>query len=220
MPSVHLAAARELPHASDPEETAETDDDTPRGVLFRAVFENVPEPVVLLDDNRRYVDANRAARKFVGMSKVDFHRRRLDDLTPAEYHGGLDEMWEGFLRSGVMQGVYPLVLGNGLERSVQFRAMAHIIPGRHVCTFRLADSEDQRSELRVEAPSPARNLTAREREVLTLLARGSSAEAIAEYAVLSPETVRTHIRNAMEHAGARTRAHLVAVALRDGLIED
>jgi DNA-binding CsgD family transcriptional regulator len=66
---------------------------------------------------------------------------------------------------------------------------------------------------------PAPTLTPREREITALLASGLDGREIAEQLVLSPETVRTHIRNAMERSGARTRAHLIAIALRERLIE-
>lgn len=58
-------------------------------------------------------------------------------------------------------------------------------------------------------------LTPREREVLALLADGLSGARIAERLVLSPETVRTHVRNAMAKLGASTRSQAVAIALRD-----
>jgi DNA-binding CsgD family transcriptional regulator len=35
---------------------------------------------------------------------------------------------------------------------------------------------------------------------------------------LSPETVRTHVRNAMDKLEAHTRVHAVAIALRQGEI--
>jgi DNA-binding CsgD family transcriptional regulator len=60
---------------------------------------------------------------------------------------------------------------------------------------------------------PEHQLTRREREVVTLLAQGLNGQEIAETLFLSPQTVRTHIRNAMERVGARTRGHLIAVAL-------
>ena len=59
----------------------------------------------------------------------------------------------------------------------------------------------------------ARTLSPREREVLGLLARGLTGEQIAERLVLSPETVRTHIRNAREKLGASTRVEAVTMAL-------
>jgi PAS domain S-box-containing protein len=58
-----------------------------------------------------------------------------------------------------------------------------------------------------------RTLSPREREVLGLLARGLTGEQIAERLVLSPETVRTHIRNAREKLGASTRVEAVTIAL-------
>jgi DNA-binding CsgD family transcriptional regulator len=57
-------------------------------------------------------------------------------------------------------------------------------------------------------------LSPREREVFELLAAGLSGAQIADHLVLSPETVRTHIRNGMARLGASTRSHAVAIALR------
>lgn len=59
----------------------------------------------------------------------------------------------------------------------------------------------------------------REREVLTLLAGGSTDGQIAEVLELSPATVQTHVRNAKAKLGARTRAQAVALALVSGLID-
>jgi DNA-binding CsgD family transcriptional regulator len=64
----------------------------------------------------------------------------------------------------------------------------------------------------------AAGLSPRESEITRLLAAGLSGEEIARRLVLSPETVRTHIRNAMAQVGARTRAHLIALAMRDGAL--
>ncbi|MDX6636528.1 MAG: hypothetical protein QOJ01_39 [Solirubrobacterales bacterium] len=58
------------------------------------------------------------------------------------------------------------------------------------------------------------SLTAREREILGLLATGLSGAEIASNLVLSPETVRTHVRNAMAKLGASTRSQAVVMALR------
>jgi DNA-binding CsgD family transcriptional regulator len=64
------------------------------------------------------------------------------------------------------------------------------------------------------------SLTAREREILALLAVGRSGADIAGELVLSPETVRTHVRNAMAKLGASTRSQAVAVALQRREIAD
>jgi DNA-binding CsgD family transcriptional regulator len=59
-------------------------------------------------------------------------------------------------------------------------------------------------------------LTPREREVMSLLATGLNAEEVARTLVISPFTVRTHVRNAKEKLGARTMAHAIAIVLRGG----
>ena len=61
-------------------------------------------------------------------------------------------------------------------------------------------------------------LSPREREVLDLLAQGLNGEEAAKRLVLSPETIRTHVRNAMDKLEAHTRAHAIVIALRQGEI--
>jgi DNA-binding NarL/FixJ family response regulator len=61
-------------------------------------------------------------------------------------------------------------------------------------------------------------LTQREREVLRLLADGLSNEEIGKNLFISAETVRTHVRKAMDKLDADTRTQAVAKALRDHLI--
>lgn len=58
-----------------------------------------------------------------------------------------------------------------------------------------------------------KKLSARESEILGFLAEGLTGEEIARRLVLSPETVRTHVRNATEKLGARTRTEAVVKAL-------
>ena len=62
-------------------------------------------------------------------------------------------------------------------------------------------------------------LTAREREVLSLLARGLTEREVADELVLSPETVKTHQRTIQRKLVARNRTHAVAIAIREGIID-
>ncbi|GAW49174.1 response regulator [Nocardioides sp. PD653] len=62
-------------------------------------------------------------------------------------------------------------------------------------------------------------LTAREREVLTLIAQGRSAPEIAEHLFLGVTTVRTHLQHIYDKLGVSERASAVAVAARRGLLE-
>ncbi|MGW2569155.1 response regulator [Streptomyces sp. NPDC001537] len=61
-------------------------------------------------------------------------------------------------------------------------------------------------------------LSGREREVLTLLARGLNNTEIGEALGLSPLTAKTHVSRIMGKLGARDRAQLVIVAYESGLI--
>ena len=54
---------------------------------------------------------------------------------------------------------------------------------------------------------------------MDLLAQGLTGEQVADKLVLSSETVKTHIRNAMAKLEASTRVHAIAIALREGYIQ-
>jgi DNA-binding CsgD family transcriptional regulator len=56
-------------------------------------------------------------------------------------------------------------------------------------------------------------LSNREREVLQLLADGLTGQQASRELAVSPETLRTHVRNAMRRLGATTRVRAVAIAL-------
>jgi DNA-binding NarL/FixJ family response regulator len=61
-------------------------------------------------------------------------------------------------------------------------------------------------------------LTARQREILRMLADGMRNEQVASVLSISPVTVKTHVKNAMERLDADTRTQAVATALRESLI--
>jgi DNA-binding NarL/FixJ family response regulator len=62
-------------------------------------------------------------------------------------------------------------------------------------------------------------LTAREREILKLLADGMSNGDVAEKLFISQETVKSHVRHILTKLEADTRTHAVAIALRDAIID-
>ena len=69
-----------------------------------------------------------------------------------------------------------------------------------------------------DAAAKVTKLTQRERDVLRLLADGLTNEEIGKRLFISPETVRTHVRKAMDKLDADTRTQAVATALRQSLI--
>lgn len=70
-----------------------------------------------------------------------------------------------------------------------------------------------------QAPATgSRVLTARQAEVLALIANGASTIQIARSLHLSHETVRNHVRHILRRLGVHSRVEAVAVAYRDGLL--
>lgn len=63
-------------------------------------------------------------------------------------------------------------------------------------------------------------LTARELEVLTLLADGANNDVIAQELVISPQTARTHVQNVLKKLGVHSRLEAVAMVRRTGVLKD
>jgi DNA-binding NarL/FixJ family response regulator len=64
-----------------------------------------------------------------------------------------------------------------------------------------------------------RTLSARQREILQMLADGMATDTVAEKLGLSTETVRTHTKRILAKLEASTRTQAVAIGIRHGLIE-
>jgi DNA-binding NarL/FixJ family response regulator len=64
-----------------------------------------------------------------------------------------------------------------------------------------------------------RTLSARQREILQMLADGMQTDTVAEKLGLSTETVRTHTKRILAKLEASTRTQAVAIGIRHGLIE-
>jgi DNA-binding NarL/FixJ family response regulator len=85
---------------------------------------------------------------------------------------------------------------------------------------RLLDRLMQRARTQDQVGRRLARLTLREREVLTLLAKGGDNESIAAALVISPQTARTHIQNVLVKLRVHSRLEAAALAIRDGLFVD
>jgi NarL family two-component system response regulator LiaR len=71
-----------------------------------------------------------------------------------------------------------------------------------------------------QPPSSADDLTARESEVLRLVARGLSNREIAETLVISEKTVKTHVSSLLSKLNLEARTQLAIYAIRHGMAPD
>ena len=184
----------------------------------------VPQAVVVVNDRRRCAEANEQACELIGLSRDEIVGRRLDSLLKPNMRGRLSHVWTAFAEAGGHAG--PFTLASGAE--IQIALTPNLMPDRHLLVLApivpgVVTTSDGRAEPTASEghspPAPqGRKPSARELEVLTLLADGATDPQIAKRLELSPATVQTHVRNAKAKLGARTRAQAVALVLERGLI--
>ena len=140
--------------------------------------------------------------------------RRLVGLEPELriilYSGSADE---DQLLEGLDAGAAGFALKSGDPEELQ-HAIRIVAEGGEYLDPRLTPLLVRKGNGRTRLLSP------REREILGLLSHGLSGEQAAEKLVLSSETIRTHVRNAMSKLHASTRVHAVALALQRGEIDE
>ncbi len=192
-----------------------------RARQIRQVFSKSMIPMVIVDNDRRYLEANRAARLLMRMSVGELRGRRIDDLTPSERLPALADAWRELLAEGHIAGRREVRFRDGSHIAVVYCRLANLLPGEHLSVFVPADwSEDELGSLEDGSARPLSGpLSPREREVLSLVAAGADLQQIADELTISHATVRTHLGNTHRKLSARNRPHAVALAMQQGLID-
>jgi DNA-binding NarL/FixJ family response regulator len=85
-------------------------------------------------------------------------------------------------------------------------------------TKRLIEEFARRPTPPPEGPVELSELTKREREILTLIARGLTNSEIANHLVVGESTVKTHVGNILMKLGLRDRVQAVVLAYETGLV--
>ena len=187
--------------------------------LFTSAFRQSQNAMVLLDEERRHVDANGAYLRLLGHSLETLRGEPIyvfvaggPVASPAE--------WHQMLAAGEATGETDMLALDGSTVSVQWAATAEQVTGHYLVLFvALSTSRWGRRFRRTIAPeTESESLTARELEIVRLVALGRSGPEIADELHIAHDTVRTHVRNAMTKTGARSRAQLVAKVIGDGLV--
>jgi DNA-binding NarL/FixJ family response regulator len=166
--------------------------------------------VVLMDIRMPVVDGLAATRAICRDPTLE--RTRVLVLTTFD----LDEYVYGALRAGASGFLVKDTRPRELLRAIEIVAAGDAVISPAV-TRRLIEEFAARPDPR-STPDILAELTAREGEILRLVARGLSNAEIAEQLVISRLTAKTHVRNILRKLGCRDRAALMALAYEAGIV--
>ena len=194
--------------------------------LFQAAFRDSRNAMVLADEDRQIVDVNGAGLQLLGHRRADVVGRPMWEFV-ADGPAMSSPEWAAALTRQRFSGEAEMVRADGDVVRVQWGATTEQATGRRLVLV-VALSVSGRGRGVREVTRPERHggmlsehrgklLSEREREIVRLVALGGTGPEIADQLQISHNTVRTHVRNSMRRTGARSRAHLVAMALGDGL---
>jgi DNA-binding NarL/FixJ family response regulator len=122
-----------------------------------------------------------------------------------------------YVRNAVAAGVHGYILKNALETDL-IGAVRTVAAGGRFVSPELATALEHAEAGKDEAADPFTQLSAREIQVLRLIALGKSNKEIAALLGVSANTVAVHRTNLMATLGVHKAAELVLIAVRKGLV--
>jgi DNA-binding NarL/FixJ family response regulator len=177
-----------------------------------ALVSNVRPDVVLMNVRLPGLDGVEATRRITTDPELSPARVLLmsEDERDEDLFGALRAGAGGFLTMDTEPAE--------LLRAVRVLAGGgvHLSP---IVTRRLVDEFASQPDPQRPIPEMFEELTAREREVVALVASGLTNDEIAEQLVVSPATAKTHVSRSMVKLHAHDRAKLVALAYQTGFAQ-
>jgi PAS domain S-box-containing protein len=103
---------------------------------LRALFDSSLDAVLVLDDNRRFLDANPSALALFGISKDTMNDFTLEQFVAPSKRDKFIQDWPALRTEIEHWGELELLRADGTLRVVQFSSKANFLPGRHLANFR------------------------------------------------------------------------------------
>jgi PAS domain S-box-containing protein len=184
--------------------------------LFWIAFRQSRNGMALLDDQRRYVAVNDAYLHLLTYPRdALIGRPAWESVVNGPVMNGAQ--WQAALLRSHFTGVAELRAADGSTVAIEVAGHPEVVTGRRLILLVVLNAGPRVHGRAIsEEVPPGGSLSAREAEVVGLLALGLSGPEIAAELSVSPHTVRAHVTNAMRKVGARTRAQLVAISLANG----
>jgi DNA-binding NarL/FixJ family response regulator len=167
--------------------------------------------VILMDIRMPEMDGIEATRRIVGAAGDK--PRRVLMLTTFD----LDEYVYDALRAGASGFLLKDVPAEQLVEGIRVVAQGDALLAPSV-TKRLIHEFALSGRSQRQAPPAVDDLTPRELEVFTLIARGMSNAEIADDLVVSETTVKTHVARVLMKLGVRDRVQAVVLAYESGVV--
>jgi DNA-binding NarL/FixJ family response regulator len=173
--------------------------------------EETPD-VVLMDIRMPGLDGIEATRQIT--SNLRLSHTKVIVLTTFD----LDEYVFGALRAGasgfLLKGVEPTQLIDAVRTVAAGEALLEPSATRRLIEAYVEGGSEKASAL----PALPDSLTAREIEIMTLVAAGLTNGEIASRLVISPLTTKSHVSRILAKVNARDRTQLVVMAYESGLV--
>jgi DNA-binding NarL/FixJ family response regulator len=160
------------------------------------------------------LDGIEATKRILGSSYPAAHVPRILMLTTFD----IDDYVYDALEAGASGFLLKDALPEDLVHAVRVVAAGDALLAPSV-TRRMIEHFATRRPRSGRATAALRELTEREREVLTLMGRGRSNGEIAAELFISEQTVKTHVGKVLAKLGARDRVQAVIFAYDAGLVE-
>jgi PAS domain S-box-containing protein len=186
--------------------------------IDRWLVDSLVVPATLHDTEGRFVHMNTAAERASGKSNAELVGRPLTELLPLEVHGNVEAQFRRAIELGAPTDFETAFVDeSGQLRGVRVQQLPLRVGDSIVGALTLA-FDVRRPPIESIGPEPQPRLTARQRQILGLIASGLSTSEIASELTLSTETVRNHLRSVFRELRAHTRVEAIVTAQRIGLL--